>query len=236
MATMADPLPSALHRLSPDLRDRIYELVLQHSAAVWWPPSSSPAPGNAIALLTTSRTMHAEAAPVLYAANRFMFAHPSDANMFVHTTSPLYSRCITNICLRIRDRDVRLWSTYLGSTSSYRSLQHDFPRLKTLWIFFRSNFWSPRANDLFESFYRWRDDPAMREICLNLEGRVPENADIRLVCVHRVPRAHIDSLVQNVSELTVNKFGTGEARTQFRRLFGVNIALELTPADPTLAV
>ncbi|KAK8245198.1 hypothetical protein HDK77DRAFT_427090 [Phyllosticta capitalensis] len=230
------PLPSTLHRLPLELREKIYEYALRSNTTIWWPPITStlPSPGSATALLTTSRTIYAEAAPILYASNRLLFVHPSDANMFVHLSSPGYSRCVTNVCLRIRDRDVRLWSSYLGSALPYRSLQHDFPRLKSLWIFFRSSFWSPRAHDLTESFRRWLEDPALREICTHLEDRVPKGADVRLVCVHRVPRDHIHALAQEVGEeLNINKTGTGEARTSFMKLSKVvNVALELAPVDP----
>ncbi|KAK8177872.1 hypothetical protein IWX90DRAFT_482828 [Phyllosticta citrichinensis] len=230
------PLPSTLHRLPLELREKIYEYALRSSTTIWWPPNNStlPVPGAATALLTTNHTIYAEAAPILYACNRLLFVHPSDANMFVHLTSPDYSRCVTNVCLRIRDRDVRLWSSYLGSALLYRSLQHDFPRLKSLWIFFRSSFWSPRAQDLSESFRRWLEDPALREICTHLEDRVPKSADVRLVCVHRVPREHIHMLAQEVGEdLTITKTGTGEARTAFRKMSKVvNVALELAPIDP----
>ncbi|KAL1637891.1 hypothetical protein SLS56_000448 [Neofusicoccum ribis] len=235
-----DLLPSSLHRLPPELRERVYEHALRSHTTIWWPPATVSTPGIATQLLTTSRTVYREAVSVLYATNRLMFTHPSDANMFVHIFSPEYARLVTSVCLRIRDRDVRLWSAYLSSTSPHRSLAADFPRLKSLWVFYRSNFWSPRAIDIMESFYRWLDDPALREICLNLEERVPEGVNIKLVCVHRVPREHIQTLEQNVpNELQVNKTGSGEARTAFRHFSpnsekSILVALELTPVEPMI--
>ncbi|KAK7722669.1 hypothetical protein SLS57_004874 [Botryosphaeria dothidea] len=232
--------PSTLHRLPPELRERIYEHALRSHTTIWWPPATQSLPGIATHLLRTSRTIYNEAAPILYAANRLMFTHPSDANMFVHIFSHEHARLVASVCLRIRDRDVRLWSAYLSSTSPFRSLAADFPRLKSLWVFYRSNFWSPRAIDIMESFYRWQDDPALREICLNLEERVPDGVDVKLVCVHRVPREHIHTLEQNVpNELQVNKNGSGEARTSFRPFNvslekSVMVALELTPVEPMM--
>lgn len=63
---------------------------------------------------------------------------------------------------------------------------------------------------------------------------MPKSADVRLVCVHRVPREHIHMLAQEVGEeLTITKTGTGEARTAFRKMSKVvNVALELAPIDP----
>lgn len=235
-----EPLPSTLHRLPPELRERIYEHALRSHTTIWWPPATASLPQIATQLLTTSRTVYHEAAPILYSSNRLMFTHPSDANMFVHIFSPEYARLVTSVCLRIRDRDVRLWSAYLSSTSPSRSLAADFPRLKSLWVFYRSNFWSPRAIDIIESFYRWLDDPALREICLNLEERVPPGVDIKLVCVHRVPREHINTLTHNLpNEFQVNKGGSGEARTAFRPYDqrmekSIMVALELTPVEPIM--
>ncbi|KKY20388.1 hypothetical protein UCDDS831_g04730 [Diplodia seriata] len=235
-----EPLPSTLHRLPPELRERIYEHALRSHTTIWWPPATPSLSGIATQLLTTSRTIYHEAAPVLYATNRLMFTHPSDANMFAHIFSLEYARLVTSVCLRIRDRDVRLWSAYLSSTSPSRSLAADFPRLKSLWVFYRSNFWSPRAIDIIESFYRWCDDPALREICLNLEERVPADVNIKLVCVHRVPREHINTLTHNLpNEFQVNKGGSGEARTAFRPYDprmekSIMVALELTPVEPIM--
>ncbi|KAF2086374.1 hypothetical protein K490DRAFT_66927 [Saccharata proteae CBS 121410] len=223
--------PKHLLALPRELRDKIWSYVLTSPNTIWW-PSTIP-PNTSPSLLLTNRFIHNEAAPLLYSSNRFMFTHPSDANMFTKIHSVEHAKNINYIYLRVRDRDLRLWTTYLGSTSSHRSLLHDFPNLKGMWIFFRSNFWSPRHVDLFESFKMWTKDPAMREVCLNLEGRVPPGTDVRLVCVHRVPREHIRTLLHALpGELVVSRNGLGgEARTQFKNEKGIWIALELCASD-----
>lgn len=141
-------LASPLFKLPRELRDRIYAYALVSNQAIWWPCAKFEH-GINLALLSTSRAIYREATEVLYRENRFMFLHPSDANMFRHTMSPApsaslpgYPSLITTLCFRIRDRDVRIWTGYLGSTMTSRSLLHDFPNLRHLWIFYRSGGWA----------------------------------------------------------------------------------------------
>ncbi|KAF2469885.1 uncharacterized protein BDR25DRAFT_227308 [Lindgomyces ingoldianus] len=131
-----DPAFSLLLSLPRELRDRIYTSALVSSVPFWWPTPSSPKHDVALGLLTVSRQVHHEATPVLYAANKFLFTHPSDCNIFRIISSP-YSSLITSACFRIREKDLRLWTSYLGSKTQDRSLKADLPKLKSLWIFLR---------------------------------------------------------------------------------------------------
>ena len=79
------------------------------------------------------------------------------------STSPL-----AHVCFRVRDREVGLWTSYLGSTSISRSLRADLPALETLWIFFQTYFWTSLEGDLLDNYPRWKSDPRLRELCHSL--------------------------------------------------------------------
>lgn len=64
--------------------------------------------------------------------------------MFRVITSP-FSAHMTSVCFRIREKDLRLWTGYLGSSSTVRSLRHDLPKLKSLWVFLRCGVWTNPA-------------------------------------------------------------------------------------------
>ncbi|KAF2816012.1 uncharacterized protein BDZ99DRAFT_457933 [Mytilinidion resinicola] len=149
------PLPTPIPRAAPstiaspllalprELRDRIYTFALTSISPFWYP---NPTTDHHIEpnLLLASRQVYAEAAPILYSSNKFLFTHPSDCNMFRVVASP-YSEHITSVCFRIREKDLRIWTSYLSSSSETRSLHADLPRLKSLWIFLRCGSWGPPA-------------------------------------------------------------------------------------------
>jgi len=130
-----DPAFSLL-ALPRELRNHIYMFALISPFPFWYPAPSSPKHNVALSLLRTNRQVHDEAAPILYAQNKFLFVHPSDCNIFRVNSSP-FSENITSVYLRIREKDVKLWTKYLGSKQSERSMQADLPKLKSLWIFLR---------------------------------------------------------------------------------------------------
>ncbi|CAI6336299.1 unnamed protein product [Periconia digitata] len=138
-STMARSLEPAFRffDLPQELRDRIYTYALVSPYPFWWPAASTPKHNVALSLLRASRQTHDEAAPILYTHNKFLFTHPSDCNMFRVIASP-YSQHITTVYLRIREKEMGLWTSYLSSTKEERSLKHDLPNLKTLWVFLRS--------------------------------------------------------------------------------------------------
>ncbi|KAF2266463.1 hypothetical protein CC78DRAFT_566845 [Lojkania enalia] len=135
--TSRDPSFSLLLSLPQELRDRVYLYALSSPFPFWWPSPVSPPHNVAVNLLTVSRQVYEEAAPILYSSNKFLFTHPSDCSVFRVVASPKYSALISSVCFRIREKDLRLWTTYLGSKSADRSLKADLPKLKSLWIFVR---------------------------------------------------------------------------------------------------
>ncbi|KAJ9667229.1 hypothetical protein H2201_002750 [Coniosporium apollinis] len=142
MPSQAPAGPSnPLFRLPRELRDKIYAHVLTSTSPILW-PSPHQTHNLTPSLLRTSRAIYVETAPLLYSSNRFLFSHPSDVNMF-RVTASAASEEITDIFLRIRDKDVKLWTAYLGSADAHRSLQADLPKLKRLAIFYRSGFLLP---------------------------------------------------------------------------------------------
>ncbi|KAF1954708.1 hypothetical protein CC80DRAFT_594766 [Byssothecium circinans] len=132
----SNPVIFPLLHLPRELRDRIYLFALVSPFPFWWPSLSSPVHDVALGLLSVSRQVHDEATPILYTQNKFLFTHPSDCNMFRVIASPL-SENITSVYFRIREKDVKLWTKYLGSKQIERSMKADLPKLKTLWIFLR---------------------------------------------------------------------------------------------------
>ncbi|KAF2442717.1 hypothetical protein P171DRAFT_363143 [Karstenula rhodostoma CBS 690.94] len=135
-----DKLPdttfSLLLSLPRELRDKVYTFALVSQFPFWWPSPTTPKHNVALGLLSVSRQVHKEAAPIVYAQNKFLFTNPSDCTMFRVVASPCAEN-ITSVYFRIREKDVKLWATYLGSKDPSRSMKHDLPRLKSLWIFLR---------------------------------------------------------------------------------------------------
>ncbi|XPS98661.1 hypothetical protein M3J09_007858 [Ascochyta lentis] len=132
----ANPAFSLLLSLPRELRDRVYTFALSSPYPFWWPSQALMRHNVAAPLLQASRQLHDEAAPVLYTANKFLFTHPSDCNIFRVVASP-HATAVHSVYFRIREKDLRLWTAYLGSKTADRSLKADLPSLKTLCIFMR---------------------------------------------------------------------------------------------------
>jgi hypothetical protein len=276
-------MDSPLLALPRELRDRIYTFALAAQSPFWYP---NPTTDHDIepSLLLTSRQIYAESAPILYAANKFLFTHPSDCNMFRVISSP-YSSHITSVCFRIREKDLRLWTSYLSSSSEVRSLQADLPKLKSMWIFLRCGPWGspammfpaiqwaaqqpnwqnnqppPNQNQpgnqipvpppppgppaganpavvihnagaahLIDRFYRWDRDQGLENLCLSLQGKT-HDAEVKIVAIQRLLRQDVRTLVRSYpNDLIMDK--QGDARTQFKRVRGMEISLELSATDP----
>ncbi|KAJ4360152.1 uncharacterized protein N0V89_000712 [Didymosphaeria variabile] len=311
--------------------------------------------------------MHDEAAPVLYSQNKFLFTNPSDCTMFRVVASP-FSANMTSVYFRIREKDVKLWATYLGSKDPSRSMKYDLPKLKSLWIFLRCGMMgtpgvingmagggglpallaaqaqaihqalgtqlqqqaqiniqalqqamnqahagahlnananapangqppmpfvqfaqnglqnqhqnqnaavphphglqnNPPANPsplaalaaqqqsqhphnpphqhhhhapghahghhqhgFFATFMRWEREMGLENLCLSLHETRPVEADIKIVCIVKLPRPELQRLVRvYADELSLDK--NGDARTRFRRVHGVDVSLEVSGYD-----
>ncbi|KAF2652925.1 hypothetical protein K491DRAFT_603909 [Lophiostoma macrostomum CBS 122681] len=367
-ASKKDAAFSLLLSLPRELRDRIYTFALTSPYPFWWPQPTSTRHGLALGLLTTSRQVFEEAAPILYAGNKFLFTHPSDCNIFRVVASPKYSALITSVYFRIREKDLRLWTAYLGSTKEERSLKEDLPKLKTMWIFLRAgtigapvighfhpagplagmqpglvaqvaavqhvlgqqvaalqqqtgiangnanaalppplltpvqpmpfmafaqggfvgqtqhNYQahathhhhhpppaqlhvhgtqnnppnpSPLAQHMaqqqqnqepqpqplqpqphqhhvhgpfYAAFLRWERELGLENLCLSLRETKPVDADVKIVCILRLPRPEVTRLYRLYpDELSVDR--NGDARTRFRKVHGVDVSLELNGFD-----
>jgi len=249
-----EPTPSIFFSLPRELRDRVYTYLLTSPAPLSWPTERfthhlTPA------LLLTSRLLHAEASSVLYAENTFAFTHPSDCNMFGWAHNLALAKQITSLHLWVRDRDLRgLWTAYLSSTLSYRSLSADFPALRVVHICFRSGWWGAVEGDATDRFLRWQADPKLRELCLSLERVLVGDRVVRVSCVYRVPARDVQSLLLQFPE-RLNRLGMdGVVRTGWERFGagagamgvagsgergreegrGLDVALELCPVEPVL--
>jgi hypothetical protein len=135
-AASFDPSFSLLLSLPRELRERIYIFTLTSPHPLPWPCAVSLKNGIGVSLLRTSKQVHEESVSILYSANKFVFTHPSDCNIFRVISSPA-SHNITSVYFRIREKDLRLWTSYLGSKAPERSLKFDLPKLKSISIFMR---------------------------------------------------------------------------------------------------
>jgi hypothetical protein len=122
--------------LPRELRERIYEFTLTTPYPFWWPNQAPLKHSVGVNLLRTNKQVYEESVSILYSANKFLFTHPSDCNIFRVIASPA-SHNITCVYFRIREKDLRLWTSYLGSKTAERSLKFDLPKLKQLWVFMR---------------------------------------------------------------------------------------------------
>jgi hypothetical protein len=372
-ASSKDPSFSLLLSLPRELRDRVYTFALISTFPFWWPAPAGPKHNVALGLLRTNRQVYDEAAPVLYTGNKFLFTHPSDCNIFRVISSP-YSNLIQSVYFRVREKDLRLWTTYLGSKSPDRSLKSDLPKLKSLWIFLRcgsisapgvlaqiggqpivglppalqaqvqqaqnalqqqmvalqqqmgamqqamdvqgggsaaqptqlaAQFMPPvpgafpvseaanvqvppppppppvmpfplfaqngvangngnahqhahpppplphahgtqnnppnpsplaqhmvqhQQQTFYASFLRWEREMGIENLCLSLQETKPVDADVKIVCIMRLPRQEVGRLVRLYpEELAVDR--SGDARTRFRALHGVEVSLEISGYD-----
>lgn len=88
-------------------------------------------------------------------------------------------------------------------------------------------------NLLLDRFFRWERDPGLENLCLSLQGKTGE-AEVKVVCIQRLRRNDVRRLVRNYpDELVLDK--QGDARTRFKRVWGVEVSLELSAIDPSPA-
>lgn len=136
--TRPDPSFSLLLSLPRELRERVYSFALVSDSPFWWPSKSPDADHHNVnaSLVRTNKQVYSEAIDILYSQNKFLFTHPSDCNVFRVVASSA-SVNITSVYFRIRQKDLKLWTAYLGSKQAERSLRSDLPKLKSLWVFLR---------------------------------------------------------------------------------------------------
>lgn len=135
-AASSDPAFSLLLSLPRELRERVYHYALTSTYPFWWPNQAPMKHQVGVNLLRANKQIYQESVSILYSANKFLFTHPSDCNIF-RIISSQASEDISCVYFRIREKDLRLWTSYLSSKTSERSLKYDLPKLKNLWIFMR---------------------------------------------------------------------------------------------------
>jgi hypothetical protein len=224
---------SPLFRLPPELRRTIFSHCLVSRYPILW-PSDNCRTGLTPALLATCKKIYGETAPLLYMHNTLHFTHPSDCNMFLWNHNERCAREIRSILLSVADcKDVRhIWTGYLSSSHSYRSLVNDYPELEVLHITLQSRFWELLPGDVIDKYRRWHGDRGLKELAASLEGRVREGADIKILVVQRVVRRDIAALKQAYPrDLLMVRGGRGEVRTRWVNLYRVDVALELVPRE-----
>jgi hypothetical protein len=82
----------------------------------------------------------------------------------------------------------------------------------------------------YASFLRWEREMGIENLCLSLQETKPVDADVKIVCIMRLPRQEVGRLVRLYpEELAVDR--SGDARTRFRGLHGVEVSLEISGYD-----
>lgn len=67
----------------------------------------------------------------------------------------------------------------------------------------------------------------IENLCLSLQETRPVDADVKIVCIMRLPKPEVIRLVRLYpDELAVDR--NGDARTRFRKLHGVEVSLEIS--------
>jgi hypothetical protein len=70
----------------------------------------------------------------------------------------------------------------------------------------------------------------LENLCLSLQETRPAEADVKIVCIVKLPRPELQRLVRvYADELSLDK--NGDARTRFRRAHGVDVSLEVSGYD-----
>jgi len=71
----------------------------------------------------------------------------------------------------------------------------------------------------------------LENLCLSLQETRPSDADVKIVCIVKLPKAEVQRLVRIYhDELSVDR--NGDARTRFRRVHGLDVSLEVSGYDP----
>jgi len=184
--------------LPQEIRDEIYAYCLTApQGRISW-PARSPMNHVTSGLLASCRQIHKEAGPILYNKNIFVFNHPSDLNVFRHIMDR-HSREMCRVELRLRERDLRMWTSYFSSTHATRSLITDLPNLTNLDIHLRHNAWSFGV-DLEEAMRTWHNNKPLKHLCLSLEGKTPEHAQTTVIMSMRTGEPQLDYLRRNMPE------------------------------------
>lgn len=208
--------------LPRELRDRIYLYTLSREQAFLW-PSKRNAAHLCPAFLATCRQVYEEAAPVLYKANSFTFAHPSDCCVFRWLMDHNHAQKMSKVTLSIAEHDLRLWAKYLEATESIRSLAHDLPNVKALFLHLRQNWWNNNVGPE-QNLKVWHLNRHLKHLCHLLQQRT--TAEVVVVCTVRIPEGHFNHIKAAYPELVESR-DSGSMMTQATEMYSAKVMLEL---------
>ena len=220
---------SCLFQLPLELRERIWFYCLSTEQPIVWPSGEKTDNKLALDLLRTCKPVHNEASLALYEYNTLHFRHPSDCNMFLYVHHIELSQRVRTLLLHINDRDVSLWTGYLSSTSSHRSLLHDYPCLEELYIVLRSSVMLSHAgHDITVTYKRWQGSNVLGNLCGCLQQRVDDGVNVKILFA----RFAIERECQTLMEAYPDDFQSGDrARTKWAPMYGSMVALDATQVD-----
>lgn len=208
--------------LPRELRDKIYYYTLARQQTFCWPSKRNTA-NLCPALLATCKQIYQEATPVLYTANSFAFAHPSDCCVFRWLMDHNHARAISKVTFRIAERDLRLWATYIEANNTIRSLAHDLPNIKLLYLHLRQNWWNNNVGPE-QNLKVWHLNRHLKQICVLLRQRT--TAEVVVVCSVRIPDGHFDHIKAAYPELIESR-DSGSLMTQAIEMHSAKVMLEL---------
>jgi hypothetical protein len=199
--------------LPAELREKIYYYTLATETPIAWPSNVKTSNNLGLGLLRTCKPIFHEAAPALYEYNVLQFKHPSD---------------VRTLLLHISDRDVSLWTGYLGSTSAHRSLLHDFPLLEELYIVLRSSVaLTAPGHDIAASYKRWQGSTLLTNLCGCLRPRVEDGISVKVLFARFATELETEILFQAHPD----HFLPERLRTKWGALYGSKVALDATMQD-----
>ena len=83
--------------------------------------------------------------------------------------------------------------------------------------------------DLLDRFFLWERDQGLETLCLSLQDKTGD-AEVKVVCIQRLLRQDVRTLTRSYpDELVMDQ--QGDARTRFKRAWGVEVSLELSAMD-----
>lgn len=217
----------SLLKLPREIRDRIYLYTLIKDHTFAW-PSYQNAAHLSPAILETCRQVYEEAAPLLYRANSFAFAHPSDCTVFRWIMDQRYAREMSKVTFRIAEREMRLWATYFDSTDHVRSLTYDLPNLKLLFLHLKQNWWNSNIGPE-QNLKIWSLNRHLKQLCHLLQQRT--NASVVVVCSVSIPLAHFEHIKLLYPEMVESRT-TGKLMTQTTEMYTAKVMLELVARVP----
>ncbi|KAF2672647.1 hypothetical protein BT63DRAFT_420867 [Microthyrium microscopicum] len=216
-----------------ELRKEIWKLCLSNgNNPISWPDNKKTGNQLGTALLRTNKTIYADAVSILYSDNIPLFIHPSDANMFLYANNIKASKRVESMMVKIKDRDLPLWTGYFNSTVRHRSLQWDYPELKDLYIVLRSSpHLSQIAPDLLQAYNRWKVSSSLHNLCGSLVNIIDRKVCVKVIFMRLATPHETEQLFEACPE-TFNPYPRDapgpRLRSKWIDIMGAQVALDGT--------